>query len=140
MQNKMNPAPIGATVLGYPRIGRDRELKRVLERYWAANASIDDLEQVSAQIRIDAMDTMAAAGLDSVPVNTFSWYDQVLDTTVLTGAMPKRFRPVHGTDLSHGVDASRYFAMARGAGAEPPLEMTKWFDTNYHYLVPEIGP
>src|ERR1700724_4128988 len=76
---------------------------------------------------------LAAAGLDSVPVNTFSYYDQMLDTAVLLGALPARV-----SGISDELD--RYFAAARGNDEVSPLEMTKWFDTNYHYLVPEIGP
>jgi len=82
---------------------------------------------------------MTEAGLDSIPVNTFSWYDQVLDTAVLVGAVPERFAGVNGYHLLDGFDADRYFAMARGTADIAPLEMTKWFDTNYHFLVPEIG-
>jgi len=132
---------IGATVLGYPRIGRDREIKRALEAYWAKNATIDELRAAGERIRIDALDTMSGAGLDSVPVNTFSWYDHVLDTTVLVGATPSRFADVapSGEKLD-GIDAATYFAMARGVADVAPMEMTKWFDTNYHYLVPEISP
>ncbi|EUA50418.1 cobalamin-independent synthase, N-terminal domain protein [Mycobacterium xenopi 3993] len=76
---------------------------------------------------------MAAAGLDSVPVNAFSYYDQMLDTAVMVGALPARVQTVHD-------DLDRYFAAARGTEDIAPLEMTKWFDTNYHYLVPEISP
>ncbi|MGH3424938.1 MAG: 5-methyltetrahydropteroyltriglutamate--homocysteine S-methyltransferase, partial [Nocardioidaceae bacterium] len=132
---------IGATVLGYPRIGRRRELKRALESYWAGEATIADVDAVSAQVRTDALGAMRDAGLDSVPVNTFSWYDHVLDTCVLVGAVPSRFEAVPDSgDRLAGFDAARYFAMARGTQDVQPLEMTKWFDTNYHYLVPEISP
>ena len=131
---------IGATVLGYPRIGRDREIKRALEAYWKGNATIDDLRVAGEQTRNDALDTMAKADLDSVPVNTFSWYDHVLDTTVLVGATPRRFADIAPSgERLDGVDAATYFAMARGADDVAPMEMTKWFDTNYHYLVPEIS-
>ncbi|RMB61301.1 5-methyltetrahydropteroyltriglutamate--homocysteine S-methyltransferase [Tessaracoccus antarcticus] len=141
----MNASPhsettIGATVLGYPRIGRTRELKKALEKYWAGNIDVAALNEAARAVRLDALDTMAGAGLDTVPVNTFSWYDHMLDTAVLVDAIPARFRDVSGTDVLAGFDAARYFAMARGTGTVPPLEMTKWFDTNYHYLVPEIGP
>ncbi|UYM06689.1 5-methyltetrahydropteroyltriglutamate--homocysteine S-methyltransferase [Solicola gregarius] len=134
-------SPIGATVLGYPRIGRDRELKRALEAYWAGDEDATHLHAVAEATRIDALDTMTAGGLDSVPVNTFSWYDHILDTSVLVGATPERFAAVEPSgDLLAGFDAATYFAMARGVADVPPLEMTKWFDTNYHYLVPEISP
>ncbi len=141
----MNATPhggitIGATVLGYPRIGRNRELKKALEKYWAGKSDVSALNEVATAVRLDALDTMAGAGLDTVPVNTFSWYDHMLDTAVLVDAIPARFREVSGSDVLAGFDAARYFAMARGTETIPPLEMTKWFDTNYHYLVPEIGP
>lgn len=127
----MTSHPIGTTVLGYPRIGRRRELKTALERYWRGAASLDDLETASRQVRLDALRAMAGAGLDTVPVGTFSWYDQMLDTAVLVGAIPERF-------AGRG-PVETYFALARGDDAAAPLEMTKWFDTNYHYLVPEIS-
>ncbi len=141
----MNATPhsditIGATVLGYPRIGRTRELKKALEKYWAGHIDASALDEAATAVRLDALDTMADAGLDTVPVNTFSWYDHMLDTAVLVDAIPARFRGVSGSDELAGFDAARYFAMARGTETIPPLEMTKWFDTNYHYLVPEIGP
>ena len=121
-----------ATVLGYPRIGPHRELKKALEKFWAGDISIDGLTAVGRGLRSADRALLLAAGLDSIPVNTFSYYDHVLDTAVLLGAIPERF-----TALPDGLD--RYFAMARGAGDCAPLEMTKWFDTNYHYLVPEIS-
>lgn len=127
----MTSHPIGTTVLGYPRIGRRRELKSALEAYWRGEKSLAELEETSEAVRLDGLHAMHEAGLDSVPVGTFSWYDQMLDTAVLVGAVPERFA---GRDA---VDS--YFAMARGDDATPPLEMTKWFDTNYHYLVPEIS-
>ena len=125
---------IGSTVLGYPRIGPDRELKRALEGYWAGRSSEEDLRAVAGTIRADSWRFLADAGLDSVPGNTFSYYDQVLDTAVTFGAVPSRYAELGLNPLD------TYFAMARGVDATPPLEMTKWFDTNYHYLVPEISP
>ena len=131
---------MGATVLGYPRIGRRRELKKALEAFWSGKLDGAALDDVATAVRLDALDAMVDAGLDTVPVNTFSWYDQMLDTAVLLGAVPERFAGVSGQHQLAGFDAQRYFAMARGTDAVAPLEMTKWFDTNYHYLVPEIGP
>src|SRR6202166_3940088 len=128
----VTPKPFTATVTGSPRIGPKRELKRATEGYWAGRTSRSDLEKVAATLRHDTWSQLAAAGLDSVPVNTFSYYDQVLDTPVLLGALPERVRAVSD-------DLDRYFAAARGTGDIAPLEMTKWFDTNYHYIVPEIA-
>jgi 5-methyltetrahydropteroyltriglutamate--homocysteine methyltransferase len=125
--------PFTATTTGSPRIGPKRELKRATEGYWAGRTSRTELESVAATLRRDTWSQLAAAGLDSVPVNTFSYYDQMLDTAVLLGALPTRVQAVSD-------ELDRYFAAARGNGDIAPLEMTKWFDTNYHYIVPEIGP
>jgi 5-methyltetrahydropteroyltriglutamate--homocysteine methyltransferase len=125
--------PFTATVTGSPRIGPKRELKRATEGYWAGRTSRSELESVAATLRHDLWASLAAAGLDSVPVNTFSYYDQMLDTAVMLGALPARAAKVSD-------DLDRYFAAARGNDDVAPLEMTKWFDTNYHYLVPEIEP
>ncbi|WP_234715153.1 5-methyltetrahydropteroyltriglutamate--homocysteine S-methyltransferase, partial [Mycobacterium tuberculosis] len=133
MTQPVRRQPFTATITGSPRIGPRRELKRATEGYWAGRTSRSELEAVAATLRRDTWSALAAAGLDSVPVNTFSYYDQMLDTAVLLGALPPRVSPV-----SDGLD--RYFAAARGTDQIAPLEMTKWFDTNYHYLVPEIGP
>ncbi|OYN87934.1 5-methyltetrahydropteroyltriglutamate--homocysteine S-methyltransferase [Parenemella sanctibonifatiensis] len=129
---------IGATVLGYPRIGRDRELKRALEAYWAGRADHHHLLDVGAQVRQESWKTLREAGLTSIPIATFSHYDQVLDTSVLLGVVPDRFPAPTSDDAERRLQ--HYFAMARGTDTAQPLEMTKWFDTNYHYLVPEIGP
>ncbi|WP_037321082.1 5-methyltetrahydropteroyltriglutamate--homocysteine S-methyltransferase [Amycolatopsis orientalis] len=125
---------IGTTVLGYPRIGPDRELKRALERYWAGKIDEAALLETGRALRTRTWRELKDAGLDSVPSNTFSHYDQVLDTAELFGALPERF-----TDLGLS-PLDTYFAAARGVQDAPALEMTKWFDTNYHYLVPELGP
>src|ERR1700742_4246689 len=129
----VTPQAFTATVVGSPRIGPKRELKRATEGYWAGRTSRADLENIAATLRRDMWKGLAAAGLDSVPVNTFSYYDQVLDTAVLVGALPARAAAVPD-------DLDRYFAAARGNKDVAPLEMTKWFDTNYHYIVPEIEP
>ncbi|MDA3648080.1 5-methyltetrahydropteroyltriglutamate--homocysteine S-methyltransferase [Saccharopolyspora indica] len=125
---------IGSTVLGYPRIGPRRELKRALESYWAGRSSEAELRETARELRAGTWRELREAGLDSVPGNTFSYYDQVLDTAVTFGAVPPRYAALGLGPLD------TYFALARGVEAVPPLEMTKWFDTNYHYLVPEIGP
>ena len=99
--------PFTATILGAPRIGPNRELKRAVEKYWAGRIDRAELESVAARLRRDTWDALVAAGLDSVPVNTFSYYDQVLDTAVLVGALPPRVAGVAD-------DLDRYFAAARG--------------------------
>jgi 5-methyltetrahydropteroyltriglutamate--homocysteine methyltransferase len=128
----MTAQPFTTTIAGSPRIGPNRELKRAVEKYWSGKIDRAELEGVAATIRRDTWSHLVEAGLDSVPVNTFSYYDQVLDTAVLVGALPPRVADVAD-------DLDRYFAAARGNDDIAPLEMTKWFDTNYHYLVPEIG-
>ncbi|BBX62998.1 5-methyltetrahydropteroyltriglutamate--homocysteine methyltransferase [Mycobacterium saskatchewanense] len=129
----MTSQPFTATVTGSPRIGPNRELKRATEGYWAGRTSRSELESVAATLRRDMCSHLASAGLDSVPVNTFSYYDQMLDTAVMLGALPSRAAQIPD-------ELDRYFALARGNKDVAPLEMTKWFDTNYHYLVPEIEP
>jgi 5-methyltetrahydropteroyltriglutamate--homocysteine methyltransferase len=126
-------SPFTATVIGSPRIGPRRELKRATEGYWAGRTSRSDLESVASTLRHDMWSGLANAGLDSVPVNTFSYYDQMLDTAVMLGALPARVAAISD-------ELDRYFAAARGNKDVAPLEMTKWFDTNYHYIVPEIEP
>ncbi|EOM75492.1 5-methyltetrahydropteroyltriglutamate-homocysteine S-methyltransferase [Rhodococcus rhodnii LMG 5362] len=122
-----------ATVLGSPRIGPHRELKRAVESYWAGRIDADALAAVGRELRTQTWAELVDAGMDSVPVNTFSYYDQMLDTAAMVGALPDRV-----AGLADPID--RYFAAARGNAEIAPLEMTKWFDTNYHYLVPEIAP
>ncbi len=129
----MTATPFYATILGSPRIGPNRELKRAVEKYWAGTVGRDELESVAAGLRRDTWEVLVAAGLDSVPVNTFSYYDPVLDTAAMVGALPPRV-----ADMPDELD--RYFAAARGNDDIAPLEMTKWFDTNYHYIVPELAP
>ncbi|WP_432838087.1 5-methyltetrahydropteroyltriglutamate--homocysteine S-methyltransferase [Dactylosporangium sp. CA-092794] len=123
-----------STVLGYPRIGGNRELKQAVEAYWAGKVDAGALARTTAGLRAGVWQTLRDAGLGAIPSNTFSYYDHVLDTAVAVGAIPARFARLGLSELD------TYFAMARGVDAEPALELTKWFDTNYHYLVPEIGP
>ena len=135
------PALPEGTILGYPRIGRRRELKRAVESHWAGALSEADLEATTADLRRDTRERLAELGLgrtDSSIPESFSYYDQVLDVTATVGALPARFTRLRESDGS--VPLSAYFTAARGEGDDAPLEMTKWFDTNYHYLVPEIGP
>lgn len=126
-------------VHGMPRIGEGRALKWALESFWSGRCSADALELEAGAIRRRNWEKLAAAGIDFVPSNDFSLYDHVLDAVVAIGAVPERFRP----DDRH-LDLAAYFAMARGGdlgtGPLPALQLTKWFDTNYHHLVAEIGP
>lgn len=132
----MTAAPLPqATILGYPRIGRRRELKRAVESFWAGRISEPELQQTAAQLRAATRARLVELGLPAagaaVP-ESFSFYDQVLDATLAVGAIPSRFGAPTGSDLD------TYFRLARGDAEHQPLEMTKWFDTNYHYSVPEI--
>jgi 5-methyltetrahydropteroyltriglutamate--homocysteine methyltransferase len=124
-----------SNVSGFPRIGRNRELKFATEGYWRGETSADELAAVAKAIRVDNWQLMQDAGIDLIPSNDFSYYDQVLDTIALVGAVPERYGWSGGQ-----VDLDTYFAMARGRQDATAMEMTKWFDTNYHYIVPELGP
>jgi 5-methyltetrahydropteroyltriglutamate--homocysteine methyltransferase len=129
-----------ATILGYPRIGPGRELKKALEAHWAGTLDEAGLRGVAEQLQDRTVERLVDLGLDaadsSIPAD-FALYDQVLDATAALGALPSRFEDLARADGS--VDDAAYFTLARGDGDRPPLELTKWFDTNYHYLVPEIG-
>ncbi|KOU28766.1 5-methyltetrahydropteroyltriglutamate--homocysteine methyltransferase [Streptomyces sp. WM6368] len=124
-----------ATVYGYPRQGQNRELKKAIEGYWKGRVTADALRRTASDLRRSNWQQLADAGITEVPTGDFSYYDHVLDTSVMVGAVPERHRAAVGTDALDGL-----FAMARGTQDVAPLEMTKWFDTNYHYLVPELGP
>ncbi len=124
-------------ILGFPRLGPNREYKKALESYW--NEKIDQLElhRIGAMIRKNNWRVQFEAGLDFVTVGDFAWYDHVLNTSLLVGAIPKRF------NTSKEADVDTLFRMARGRAPSgkdaQPCEMTKWFNTNYHYLVPELN-
>ncbi|NUK22155.1 5-methyltetrahydropteroyltriglutamate--homocysteine S-methyltransferase [Streptomyces lunaelactis] len=124
-----------ATVHGYPRQGPNRELKKAIEGYWKGRVGADALRETAAGLRRANWQQLADSGIHEVPTGDFSYYDHVLDTSVMVGAVPDRHRAAVEADTLDG-----YFAMARGTQDLAPLEMTKWFDTNYHYLVPELGP
>ncbi|HEV7564729.1 MAG TPA: 5-methyltetrahydropteroyltriglutamate--homocysteine S-methyltransferase, partial [Microbacteriaceae bacterium] len=129
------------TILGYPRIGRRRELKKAVEAFWSGSITADELEASAAELRATTRERLASLGLgraDSSIPESFSYYDQVLDAAITVGAIPSRFSSL--VDAAGRVDLAGYFTVARGEGEHAPLEMTKWFDSNYHYLVPEIGP
>jgi len=126
-----------STTLGYPRIGRDRELKKATEAYWAGRVGVDELQQRAADLRAQVWRRQQEAGLDLIASNDFSFYDQTLDTTALVGAVPA----IYGWNGGQ-VDLDTYFAMGRGSVKKdlPAMEMTKWFNSNYHYIVPEFRP
>jgi 5-methyltetrahydropteroyltriglutamate--homocysteine methyltransferase len=123
--------------LGFSRIGVRRELKRALEEFWSGKSDVAALLDTARALRQRHWQLQRDAGIDSIPSNDFSLYDQVLDMAVVVGAIPQRYDPLASDPLA------RYFAMARGhqaAGVDvPAMEMTKWFDTNYHYIVPEFN-
>ncbi|WP_159941306.1 MULTISPECIES: 5-methyltetrahydropteroyltriglutamate--homocysteine S-methyltransferase [unclassified Nocardiopsis] len=131
--------PVRSTVHGYPRIGPRRELKRASESYWRGDTSARELDEVAADLRLGVYAQLREAGVDDIPSNTFSHYDHVLDTAVMFDLVPSRFAPPAAA-RDRDEELRRYFALARGERGAPPLEMTKWFDTNYHYLVPELSP
>lgn len=119
--------------LGFPRIGKQRELKRALESFWHHDIDGRQLQETAADLRRQHWLQQQASGLEGIPVGDFALYDHMLNMTVLLGAIPERF----GVDCGEA-DLDAYFALARGTPEQPALEMTKWFDTNYHYLVPEF--
>jgi 5-methyltetrahydropteroyltriglutamate--homocysteine methyltransferase len=125
--------------LGFPPLGVSRELKRATEGYWGGKVSLQDLLNTGAELRARHWRLQQDAGIDLIPSNDFSFYDRVLDTCALVGAVPKRYGWAGGP-----VDVDTYFAMARGVQSGgrdvTAMEMTKWFDTNYHYIVPEFEP
>jgi 5-methyltetrahydropteroyltriglutamate--homocysteine methyltransferase len=134
-------ASLTTHVSGYPRIGEKRELKQALEAFWQARLDAAGLDTLARDLRLRHWQEQAAAGLSFVATNDFSLYDGILDLACTFGAIPERFGPA-----ASPVTLERYFRMARGRSREGgapdvlPLELTKWFDTNYHYLVPELSP
>ncbi|WP_318312685.1 5-methyltetrahydropteroyltriglutamate--homocysteine S-methyltransferase [Flagellimonas crocea] len=125
--------------LGYPRIGAHRELKRACEKYWSGKSAMQDLLDAGKSIRKENWKLQQEKEIDLIPSNDFSFYDQVLDTTLMVGAIPERYSDLKGPDVNL---FDLYFAMARGVQRDGvdviAMEMTKWFDTNYHYIVPEF--
>ncbi|NOR55987.1 MAG: 5-methyltetrahydropteroyltriglutamate--homocysteine S-methyltransferase [Sulfurovum sp.] len=118
-------------VTGFPRIGEQRELKKVLELFWAKKTSFQEVEKVASNLKQRHWNYQKDAGIDFISSNDFSLYDNVLDTAIMLGAIPKRFQNLENEDL--------YFSMARGNKDAVAMEMTKWFNTNYHYIVPELS-
>jgi 5-methyltetrahydropteroyltriglutamate--homocysteine methyltransferase len=127
--------------LGYPRIGSQRQLKKACEQYWAGKIDLKTLKQVGRIIKEQNWQTQLDAGIDLIPCNDFSFYDQVLDTSLLLGVIPQRYSPVL-SEIKSNSEMDLYFAMARGYQKDgldiTAMEMTKWLDTNYHYIVPEF--
>lgn len=127
--------------LGYPRIGNQRQLKKACEQYWAGKIGQDELNGIARKIKQENWQTQLNAGIDLIPCNDFSFYDQVLDTSLLLGVIPKRYSPVLSKVKTNN-EMDLYFAMARGYQKDgldiTAMEMTKWLDTNYHYIVPEF--
>lgn len=118
-------------VIGFPRIGEQRELKKILEEFWAKKCSFEDVQKVASMLKKRHWEYQRDAGIDFISSNDFSLYDNMLDTSIMLGAIPKRF--------GHLKDEELYFAMARGNSTCSALEMTKWFNTNYHYIVPQLS-
>lgn len=118
-------------VVGFPRIGEKRELKKVLENFWAKKCSFDEVEKVSSNLKQKHWEYQKDAGIEYISSNDFSLYDNVLDTSIMLNAIPKRFQNLKAEEL--------YFSMARGNKNSVAMEMTKWFNTNYHYIVPELS-
>jgi 5-methyltetrahydropteroyltriglutamate--homocysteine methyltransferase len=127
--------------LGYPRIGNNRELKKACESYWDGKINYEQLVNAGAEIRLRNWLIQKESGLDLIPSNDFSFYDQVLDMSVMAGAVPVRYSKLKSNSGKGLLDL--YFAMARGYQKDgfdiTAMEMTKWFDTNYHYIVPEFN-
>lgn len=118
-------------IVGFPRIGEQRELKKVLERYWSKECPFAEVEKTAKILKVRHWKYQLDAGITAISVNDFSLYDTMLDTSIMLGAIPNRFRNLEGE--------VRYFAMARGNKETVAMSMTKWFNTNYHYLVPELS-
>lgn len=118
-------------IVGFPRIGEQRELKKVLERFWAKECDLTQVTEVSNALKKRHWEYQKSAGIEHISSNDFSLYDTMLDTAVMLGAIPKRFQ-----DLK---EEALYFSMARGNKTSVAMEMTKWFNTNYHYIVPELS-
>ena len=123
---------ISTSTLGYPRIGKNREVKKALESFWQQKISADELLKTVREIEETSWQTQAKAGIKRIGIGDATLYDQILDWSYRFGIIPKRFQQFQNLEC--------YFAMARGKDGILALEMTKWFDTNYHYLVPEITP
>ncbi|MGG3834004.1 hypothetical protein ABEV40_10750 [Geobacillus thermocatenulatus] len=123
---------IRSSNVGYPRIGEKREWKKTLESFWSGQIDKEQFTKTMEAIRLDSIRKQLEKGIDLIPIGDFSLYDHVLDTALMFGYIPERFQQIDDP-------LEQYFAMARGTNGQHALEMTKWFNTNYHYIVPEIG-
>ncbi len=119
-------------ITGFPRIGEHRELKKALESYWTGKSSIEDLQKTASELKKKHWLYQKNRGINFISCNDFSFYDNMLDTAVMLNAIPERFKKIDD-------NIERYFAMARGNDLAVAMEMTKWFNTNYHYIVPELS-
>lgn len=126
-------AKVQSSNLGYPRLGEKREWKKALENYWNHKISEEQLLSETKELRLQALKKQQDKGIDLIPVGDFSFYDHILDTSITFGIVPKRFNYEAGK-----VDLDTYFEVARGNDGAVASEMTKWFNTNYHYIVPEL--
>ena len=124
---------VQSSTIGYPRIGGKREWKRALESFWNGKISEDELLAKTEALRLDSLRKQKEFGVNLIPVGDFSLYDHVLDTSIMFGVVPTRFAYQGGK-----VSLETYFAIARGNKDAVASEMTKWFNTNYHYIVPEL--
>ena len=122
---------MAAYVIGFPRIGEQRELKKALESYWSGKSTQAELQKTASELRIRHWTYQKNAGIDLISVNDFSFYDNMIDAMTMLNAVPERYK-----DIDNCMD--RYFAIARGDANHKAMEMTKWFNTNYHYIVPEL--
>ncbi|MGG1516865.1 5-methyltetrahydropteroyltriglutamate--homocysteine S-methyltransferase [Paenibacillus oryzisoli] len=125
---------VRSSVLGYPRIGADREWKKALEAFWAGKLEESEFQLQLQEIRLNHLRKQQEKGIDLIPVNDFSYYDHILDTAAMFGIIPQRFAFEGGA-----VPLSVYYGVARGTKDAAASEMTKWFNTNYHYIVPELS-
>lgn len=119
-------------VIGFPRIGEKRELKFALERYWSGERDFSVVEEVAKELKAKSWQRQKASGISYISSNDFSYYDQMLDTIIMVGAIPRRFQKIEDA-------TKRYFAMARGYEDGVAMSMSKWFGSNYHYIVPELS-
>lgn len=126
-------AKVQSSNLGYPRLGEKREWKKALENYWNHKISEEQLLSETKELRLRALKKQQDKGIELIPVGDFSFYDHILDTSITFGIVPKRFNYETGK-----VDLDTYFEVARGNDGAVASEMTKWFNTNYHYIVPEL--